>query len=419
MGRPECRLVRFLFFVLVGCLVSCFDKTSLAAAAAAAEQDFPSKPWISDDELVFLRTFLGPGKVMLEFGSGGSTSYFAPMVSKLYSIEHNRTWCKKVRSTLLRRGITNVELHCVEPDLPRIADGRLPPHCARSSYLQYQTYISSAARIAGREVRQWSKGGFYDVLFIDGRARPQCAWAVLPLLRDEGSVVLVHDWDDVRRKYYETALRWYDVIEHVKGGPGLVALRRKSNVSATVLLATKAANEGQIELAQSMMEREGPAVATRKLYRWGAGEIWCFYPTVDVELTYKYALKTYKNGGRGVEYAKELIHLRPKHGGSLQLLATHYHNAAQYEESVKYSLRAIDVAPQIPYNHVILGLGQYKMGSLLQAEKAFTAVLQIESNNTIALGYLKVLSRLPEACRWKHLTEAVCCVDESPYTPQE
>ena len=73
MGRPECRLVRFLFFVLVGCLVSCFDKTSLAAAAAAAEQDFPSKPWISDDELVFLRTFLGPGKVMLEFGSGGST----------------------------------------------------------------------------------------------------------------------------------------------------------------------------------------------------------------------------------------------------------------------------------------------------------------------------------------------------------
>ena len=91
----------------------------------------------------------------------------------------------------------------------------------------------------------------------------------------------------------------------------------------------------------------------------------------------------------------------------MQLLATHYHNAAQYEESVKYSLRAIDVAPQIPYNHVILGLGQYKMGSLLQAEKAFTAVLQIESNNTIALGYLKVLSRLPEACRWKHLTEAV------------
>ena len=52
----------------------------------------PSTPLMCKEDINFIESFLSPTDIMLEWGSGGSTMYFAPKVSKYYSIEHDVTW---------------------------------------------------------------------------------------------------------------------------------------------------------------------------------------------------------------------------------------------------------------------------------------------------------------------------------------
>ena len=66
------------------------------------------------------------------------------------------------------------------------------------------------------------------MVLVDGRARPQCAVFALRLLRDDKSVVIIHDW---HRQAYHVVLQVCDVVEEIKGseaaGGGIVVLRWK------------------------------------------------------------------------------------------------------------------------------------------------------------------------------------------------
>ena len=64
----------------------------------------------------------------------------------------------------------------------------------------------------------------FDLVLIDGRARPQCAEKVIPYLSDD-AVVFIHDfW---KRPDYSWVLNLYDEVESIKNGQSIVALRLK------------------------------------------------------------------------------------------------------------------------------------------------------------------------------------------------
>ena len=48
---------------------------------------------MSKIERGLLKGYLGPAHVMLEWGPGHYTKYYAREVTTLYSIEHDITWC--------------------------------------------------------------------------------------------------------------------------------------------------------------------------------------------------------------------------------------------------------------------------------------------------------------------------------------
>ena len=52
-----------------------------------------------------------------------------------------------------------------------------------------------------------------DVVLVDGRARPQAAYAAIRALKSGGRV-LIHDWNE--RDRYREVLRWMDIV----GGNG-------------------------------------------------------------------------------------------------------------------------------------------------------------------------------------------------------
>lgn len=74
-------------------------------------------PWFSYRAIRFLDDFLTPEMRVLEFGSGGSTVFFARRVQRTVSIENDPSWHDRLSRRLDELGLGNVELIHAHADL--------------------------------------------------------------------------------------------------------------------------------------------------------------------------------------------------------------------------------------------------------------------------------------------------------------
>lgn len=149
------------------------------------------KPYMKKNEWSFLRDHLSKDKTMLEYGSGNSTLCLAPLVKKLWSIEHDKLWYEKVKQLVSHLG--NVELFYVAQDLPRSIPTKLE---------QFKTYVDWIT----------DKNISFDVVLLDGRARQWCAEAILEKLNKD-HLVFLHDYNLKERPYYAEVTKFYDIID--------------------------------------------------------------------------------------------------------------------------------------------------------------------------------------------------------------
>lgn len=164
-------------------------------------------PWMKPGEIELVKSYLlTADKTVLEWGSGGSTVAFSPFSRHWYSIEHNQQWFSKVRT--ITEGIENVRLYYVPPEVD------LPTR--PSKYEDWKSYIEFPRTLKKR----------FDVILIDGRARPECAVEALRHLKKNG-VVIIHDFFDKYRPHYRSALDHYEVVDSISARPGIVVLRRR------------------------------------------------------------------------------------------------------------------------------------------------------------------------------------------------
>lgn len=70
-------------------------------------------PWFSYAAIDFLKKFLQPHMTVCEYGSGGSTIFFARRVKSVFSVEDNPVWFELVSKRLKEQAIENatIELH--------------------------------------------------------------------------------------------------------------------------------------------------------------------------------------------------------------------------------------------------------------------------------------------------------------------
>lgn len=182
---------------------------------------FPTQVWMDPRERQLIESFLKPDMTMLEWGSGASTLHYAKFVKSYKSIEHFKDWCVIVQEHIQMEGRTNIELHCVPQNSPREQDIKwcLFERCY-TRYSQFKDYIEEGGKFNTK----------FDAVLIDGRARPQCALYILDYLRDENSVIFIHDWNE--RTGYHSILQVYDIVaQQVEStqpdGGGLVVLKKK------------------------------------------------------------------------------------------------------------------------------------------------------------------------------------------------
>ena len=146
--------------------------------------------------------------IVLEWGSGGSTLEIAKRVKELHSIEHDINWYYKVKKQLP----FNAHLYHVQRNQEEASghDGTLD---------DYFDYVNFPLR--------YLKDIKYDVVFIDGRARPHCAFVAYQLLKSNG-LLFVHDYrhpkEEYRRYEYEVI---EDLFEPIEGAFALWKFKRR------------------------------------------------------------------------------------------------------------------------------------------------------------------------------------------------
>jgi predicted O-methyltransferase YrrM len=127
-------------------------------------------PWITADALQILEGLLQPDDVGVEFGSGGSTTWFAARVGHLHSVEANPRWHADVESRIADGRVQNVSYHLAAG----IASDHGTPQ-ARDSYVNFAPDLEPESQ---------------DFVFIDGEYRDECALRALDLVRPGGAIIL-------------------------------------------------------------------------------------------------------------------------------------------------------------------------------------------------------------------------------------
>ena len=141
----------------------------------------------------FLRS--RPGARVFEYGSGASSVWLARRAGSLTTIEHDPEWHAKVAVKLLL--FKNAEARLIEAD---------PVSSTVAGY------VSSKRGWKGRSFRNYAEAinteeGMFDMIVIDGRARPACLRHAERKLRNGGIIV----FDNSHRRAYCEAIRASDL----------------------------------------------------------------------------------------------------------------------------------------------------------------------------------------------------------------
>ncbi|HEV2208515.1 MAG TPA: class I SAM-dependent methyltransferase [Verrucomicrobiae bacterium] len=155
-------------------------------------------PWFSYAAIDFLGTFLQPHMTVGEYGSGGSTLFFAHRVKSVFSIEDNPKWYELVSTRLKERGLSNVTL------VLRPFDFKSPVDFEHSSYLHALPDEP------------------FDVIVIDGseewtQVRPVCFQLAERRVKPGGLILVDDSWryPALRQNHHAREVR---ILQSV--GPG-------------------------------------------------------------------------------------------------------------------------------------------------------------------------------------------------------
>jgi predicted O-methyltransferase YrrM len=158
-------------------------------------------PWFSYAAIDFLQSFLEPQMSVFEYGSGGSTLFFARRVRTVISTEDNATWFENVRQRLAELSLKNAELQHHEFDFKN------PEGFGNSAYLNS------------------TPSQKFDVIVVDGAEeavpmRPICFYHAENFINPGGIIVVDDSWryPELRRHNRATDHRIFQSVGPCRPG---------------------------------------------------------------------------------------------------------------------------------------------------------------------------------------------------------
>ena len=153
-------------------------------------------PWMTYDAIAFLEEIISEENNVFEWGSGGSTIFFAARCKQVISVEHDKEWSKILKKKLDKLDINNVVLQEIEGEKtdnflilnPENADDYASKEL-KSAGLSYEKYVKA--------IDQY-KYNFFDIIVVDGRVRNACIKRAIPHIKKGGYLIV----DNSDRNYY-------------------------------------------------------------------------------------------------------------------------------------------------------------------------------------------------------------------------
>lgn len=140
-----------------------------------------SRPWWNRRAISYLDGQLRSGQQVFEWGSGGSTAWFAEKGTRVTSVEHNPEWVEKVRGLGLDadvRAIPGTAAGAVE-------EPYLTHNLCAAENRYFDDYIAAIDECPG---------GSLDVVVVDGMCRAECFRRAIPKVRP-GGLLIIDDSD--------------------------------------------------------------------------------------------------------------------------------------------------------------------------------------------------------------------------------
>ena len=153
-------------------------------------------PWLTFGAIDFLKEKLNRDMSLFEYGSGGSTLFWSAHLRQVVSIEHEPLWYEKMVDEFSKRRIQNVEYILAEAEEDKMFETK--------SFENPDHYVSSDLLFKGKNFRNYVKqidlfpDQSFDIIVVDGRARPSCIHHALSKLNEKGYLVI----DNSERNYY-------------------------------------------------------------------------------------------------------------------------------------------------------------------------------------------------------------------------
>ena len=153
-------------------------------------------PWLNFPAVDFLQKNIRPEYRVFEFGGGGSTLFFCKNVAEVATVEDHSGWFDTLTQTIKAKGYQNWKGYFVAPeqvttDRPR---SKQNPNdfCSGAKgmeHLSFEKYARAIDRFPD---------DYFDLVLVDGRARPSCIQQAMSHLKPGGLLVV----DNTERPYY-------------------------------------------------------------------------------------------------------------------------------------------------------------------------------------------------------------------------
>jgi hypothetical protein len=147
-------------------------------------------PWINIGAFKFLKKRLRSDMKVFEYGSGGSTLFFSKYVAEVISVEHDESWYKFILEKISK--ISNIKLYLKKPQLKETNKYGSYYGKGRENY-SFEEYVKTIEDYPD---------SYFDLIVIDGRARPACLEHALPKLKPSGYIL----FDNSERDRYLDSL---------------------------------------------------------------------------------------------------------------------------------------------------------------------------------------------------------------------
>jgi SAM-dependent methyltransferase len=153
------------------------------------------QPWMSYSAIDFIGNVINKNSIVFEYGSGGSTLYFAERAKKVISVEHDKKWHSHLSGEISRKKIKNVEYLLYPPTtLKGPEDLHNYFRSWREQGVSFTDYVTSISKFPDNT---------FDLISVDGRARVACVRESYKKVKNGGYIVLDNS---ARKDYFEAFL---------------------------------------------------------------------------------------------------------------------------------------------------------------------------------------------------------------------